>query len=103
MPDDLGPGKLPERPTPWFILKDPSILSTQGPPPIFLRPPLPRFHRVTSFHVPLSAVIHEFIQVGERLLGHPNTEVVAPASDHRIHLVDQRDRGRPDVLPPRYL
>jgi hypothetical protein len=63
MPDDLGPGKLSERPVPSFILEDPSILSTQSPAPIFLRSPPPRFPRVTSFHIALSTRIHETIQV----------------------------------------
>ena len=39
-------------------------------------------------------------KVGEDLLGHPDAEVVAPAPDHRIHLVDQRDGGRAHMLAP---
>ena len=100
MPDDLGPGKLSERSLPLFILEDPSILSTQSPAPILFRSPPPRFPRVTSFHIALSPRRHETIQVVKHLLGHTTTEVVAPASDHRVHLVDQCHRGRTHVLTP---
>jgi hypothetical protein len=71
MPDDLGPGKLSERPMPLFILEDPSILSTQSLAPIRFRSPPPRCPRVTSFHRALSTRIHETIQVITHLLGHP--------------------------------
>ena len=40
------------------------------------------------------------IQVVERFLGYTNAEVVAPTSDHRVHLVDQCHRGSPHVLTP---
>ena len=100
MSNDLDPGKFPQRGVPRFILKDPSILPTQGLSPIFIRSPPPRFHRATSFHVTLSPLIHEVIQVVEDFLGDADTKVIAPASDHRIHLVDQCDRGRPHVLAP---
>jgi hypothetical protein len=100
MPDDLGPGKRSECPVPSFILEDPSILPTPSPAPILLRSPPPRFPRVTSLHIALSTRIHETIQVVKHLLGHANAEVVAPASDQRIHLVDQCDRGRTHVLTP---
>jgi hypothetical protein len=83
-----------------FILKDPPVLTTKSLPPIFLRSPPPRFPRVAPLHVALSTLIHEMIQVVKHLLGHANTEVVAPASDHWIDLIDQRHCGRTHVLAP---
>lgn len=100
MSNDLGPGKLPQGPVALFLLKAPSVLSAKSLPPIFCRAPPPRFPRVTSLHVALSTLIHEMIQVAKHLLGHANTEGIAPAPAHRMHLVDQGDRGRTHVLTP---
>ena len=93
MADDLGPGELPEGPMPLLILKDPAVLSTTDPTPILLGPPLAGFSRVPPLHVALSAFIHEAIQGREHFLGHPDTEIVAPASDDGIHLVHQCHGG----------
>ena len=91
MSNDLVPGELPERSVPFFILKDPAVLSTEGanpgtPPfatsPIFLGD-------VVSCSVE-HVVYMNSIEVVKDLLGYAHTEVVAPASDHRIHRVDQR-------------
>src|SRR5262245_23747013 len=100
MPDDLCPGKLPEGPMALLILKDPSVLSTDGLAPILLRSPPTRCSRVTPFHIALSAVVPETIHFGEDLLGHPGAEVVAPAPDHRIHRVDQGHGGRAHMGVP---
>jgi hypothetical protein len=83
-----------------LILKDPSVLSADGLAPILLRSPPPRFSRVTPFHIALSAFVHETIQFGEYLLGHPGAEVVAPAPDHRVHRVDQGYGGRAHMGAP---
>jgi hypothetical protein len=55
---------------------------------------------MSAFHVPLSAIIHETVDFGEGLLGHPSAKVVAPAPDHRVHLVDQGHCGCPHMLAP---
>src|SRR2546425_8190441 len=93
MADDLGPGEFPERPMPLLILKDPAVLSTAHLAPILLGSPPARFSRVTPLHIALGAFIHEAIQSREDLLGYPDAEVVAPAADDGIHLVNQRDGG----------
>ena len=100
MADDFGPGEFPERPVPLLIMKDPAVLSTADLAPILLGSPPARFSRVTPLHVALSASIHEAVQGREYLLGHSDAEIVTPASDHRIHLVDQRYCGRAHVLAP---
>src|SRR5262249_33241535 len=79
MADDLGPGKLPEGPMSLFILKHPAVLSTTDVAPILLGPPPAGFSRVTPLHVAPGACIHEAIQGREHFLGHPDTEIVAPA------------------------
>jgi hypothetical protein len=58
---------------------------------------------VSAFHVPLSPVIHEIVQCAESLLGHPNAKIVAPAPNHRVHLVDQGHSGSPHMLAPKPL
>ena len=88
MADDLGPGEFPERPMPLLILKDPAVLSTAGPAPILLGSPPAGFSRVTPLHVALGACIHEAIQGREHFLGHPDTEIVAPASTYCISSFD---------------
>lgn len=93
MADDCGPGEFPEGPMPFLILKHPAVLTTADPAPILLGSPPARFSRVTPLHVALSASIHEAVQGREYLLGHPDTEVGAPAPDERIHLVNQGDGG----------
>ena len=93
MADDLGPGEFPERPVPLLILKDPAVLSTADLAPILLGSPPARFSRVTPVHVALGAFIHEAIQSREDLLGYPDAEIVAPASDYWIHLINQRHGG----------
>jgi len=100
MLNNLGPSEFPKRSVALFILKDPPVLTTQSLSPILIRSPPPRFHRVAPFHVALSTLIHEMIQVVKHRLGYANTEVVAPASDHWIDLIDQRHCGRPHVLAP---
>ena len=93
MADDLGPGELPEGPMPLLILKHPAVLSTTDVAPILLGPPPAGFSRVTPLHVAPGACIHEAIQGREHFLGHPDTEIVAPASDYWIHLVNQCHGG----------
>ena len=93
MADDLGPGEFPERPMPLLILKDPAVLSTADLAPILLGSPPARFSRVSPLHVALSASIHKAIQGRKHLLGHPSTEIVAPAPDERIHLINQGHGG----------
>ena len=93
MADDFGPGEFPEGPMPLLIREDPAVLSTADPAPILLSSPPAGFSRVTSLHVALSASIHEAVQRCERFLRHPDTEVVAPAPDERIHLVNQGHGG----------
>src|SRR5262249_8954028 len=100
MADDLGPGKLPEGPMSLFILKHPAVLSTTDVAPLLLGPPPAGFSRVTPLHVAPGACIHEAIQGREHFLGHPDTEIVAPASDYWIHLINQCHGGGPDVLAP---
>jgi hypothetical protein len=52
MPDDLGPGKFPQRPLAHFILKDPPALSTQGQASIFLcLPPEMNLFRVFQLYI----------------------------------------------------
>jgi hypothetical protein len=58
---------------------------------------------MSAFHVPLSPVIHEIVQCGEALLGHPSAKIVAPAPDHRVHLVDQSHSGSPHMFAPKPL
>src|SRR5262249_1437623 len=84
MADDCGPGEVPEGAMPFLILKPPAVLTTAGPAPILLGSPPAGFSRVPPLHVALSASIHEAIQGREYLLGHPDTEVGAPAPDERI-------------------
>jgi len=93
MADDFGPGELPQGPMPFLILKDPAVLSTTDSTPILLSPPPAGFSRVTPLHVALGACIHEAIQGREHCLGHPDTEIIAPASDYGIHLVNQCHSG----------
>src|SRR5919109_4505419 len=100
MPYDLRPGELPENPMAPLILQDPSVLSAESLAPILLRSPPTRFPRVTPFHRALGAFVHEAIQFGEDLLGHPGAEVVAPAPDDRIHRVDQGHGGRAHMGAP---
>ena len=84
----------------FLIHEDPSVLASECPTPIFLGSPSARFHRVASFHVPLCTAIHESVQLREDFLGHADTEVVAPAADDRIELVDQGDCGRAHMFAP---
>ena len=93
MADDFGPGELSEGPMPLLILKHPPVLAAADATPILLGSPPAGFSRVPPLHVALSASIHEAVQGREHLLGHPGTEVVAPAPDERIHLVNQGDSG----------
>jgi len=89
MADNFGPGEFPEGAVPFLILKHPAVLPTASPTPILLGSPPAGFSRVTPLHVALSASIHEAVQGREHFLGHPDTEVGAPAPDERIHLVNQ--------------
>ena len=93
MADAGGPGELPEGAMPFLLLKHPAILTTASPAPIFLGSPPAGFSRVTPLHVALSASIHKAVQGREHFLGHPDTEVGAPAPDERIHLVNQGHGG----------
>ena len=93
MADDRGPGELSEGPMPLLILKHPPILAAADATPILLGSPPAGFSRVPPLHVALSASIHEAVQGCEHLLGHPGTEVVAPAPDERIHLINQGHGG----------
>src|SRR5262249_24429450 len=76
-------------PMPLLILKHPPVLATADAAPIFLGSPPAGFSRVPPLHVALSASIHEAVQGREHLLGHPATEVGAPAPDQRVHLINQ--------------
>ena len=100
MAHNFRPGEFPQRRMPNLILKDPLVLTTNRPPPVPLRSPPSRLCGVSAFHVPLSPVIHEIVQCGEGLLGHPRAKVVTPAPDHRVHLVDQSHRGGPHMFAP---
>ena len=93
MADDCGPGEFPEGAMPFLILKDPAVLPTVDPTPVFLGSPPAGFSRVTPLHVALSASIHKAVQGREHFLGHPDTEVGAPAPNERIHLVNQGHGG----------
>lgn len=93
MADDLGPGELPQGPMPLLILKHPAVLTTADAAPILLGSPPAGFSRVTSLHVALGACIHKAIQGREHFLGYPDAEIVAPASDYWIHLINQRHGG----------
>ena len=93
MADDCGPGELSEGPMPLLILKHPPVLATADAAPILLGSPPAGFSRVPPLHVALSASIHEAVQGREHLLGHPGTEVGAPAPDERVHLVNQGHGG----------
>ena len=93
MADDGSPGEFPQGAMPFLILKDPAVLSTAELAPILLGSPPARFSRVPPLHVALGASIHKAVQGREYLLGHPDTEVVAPAPDERIHLVNQCHGG----------
>ena len=97
---DLRPSKFPERGITRFIHKDPPVLMTRRPAPVFVRSPPAGFHWVASLHVALGAVIHEVVQLGKDFLGHPNAEVITPTSDQGVHLVDQGYRGRAHVFAP---
>lgn len=55
---------------------------------------------MSTFHIALSAIIHEAVEFGERLFGYPRTKVVAPAPDHWVHLTDQGGSGGPHMLAP---
>ena len=103
MPNNFRPGELPKRCMPNFILKDPLVLTTNRSPPVLLRSPPSRLFGMSAFHVPLSPVIHEIVQGGESLLGHPSAKIVAPAPNHRVHLVDQGHRGSPHMFAPKPL
>jgi hypothetical protein len=101
MAHDPRPGEFPEGGMRLGILKDPAVPpGSHGPAPILLSSPPAGFARVASRHVALSAGEHEGVQIAEHPGGHPGAEVLAPASDQRVHGVDQRDRGRAHVLPP---
>ena len=93
MADDLGPGEFPESPVSFLILKHPAVLATADTAPILLGSPPAGFSRVSPLHVALGAFLHAAIQSREDLLGYPDAEVVAPAADDGIHLVNQRDGG----------
>jgi hypothetical protein len=93
MADDYGPGELSKGPMPLLILKHPAVLTTADPAPILLGSPPAGFSRVTPLHVALSASIHEAVQGCEHLLGYPDTEVIAPTPDERIHFVNQGHGG----------
>ena len=93
MADDLGPGELSEGPMPFLILKHPAVLATADAAPILLGSPPAGFSRVPPLHVALGASIHKAIQGRKHLLGHPGTEVGAPAPDQRIHRVNQGHGG----------
>ena len=84
-----------------FILKDPAILpGSPGPAPVLLGSPPARFARMASLHIALSASVHEVVQVGEDFGRHTDAEVLTPASDQRVHGVDQGHRGRAHVRAP---
>src|SRR5262245_724876 len=100
MADDFGPGEFPQGPMPFLILKHPAVLTATRPAPILLGSPPAGFSRVPPVHVALSASIHEAVQGREYLLGHPDTEVGAPAPDERIHLINQGDGGGAHMLAP---
>src|SRR5262249_16038787 len=91
--DRFGPGGLSARPVPVLMRKDRTVLTTAERAPILLGSPPAGFSRVTPLHVALSASIHEAVQGCEHLLGYPDTEVVAPAPDERIHFVNQSHGG----------
>jgi len=93
MAHDLRPSKFSKCRLALFVLKDPAVLATEGLSPILLRSPCDRFSRVALSHRALGALVHETIQGGEHLLGHADTEIVAPAADHRVHRVDQGHCG----------
>src|SRR5262249_43775969 len=100
MADDCGPGDLSEGPMSLLILKHPAALAPVDAAPMLLGSRPAGFSRVPPLHVALSASIHEAVQGREHLLGHPGTEVGAPAPDERIHFVNQGHGGGPDVLAP---
>ena len=93
MADDGGPDELSEGPMPLLILKHPPVLATADAAPILLGSPPAGFSRVPPLHVALSASIHTAIQGREHFLGYPDAEIVAPASDYWIHLINQRHGG----------
>src|SRR5438132_13935504 len=101
MPYNLRPSEFPEGGMTPFVHKDPAVLpGTNGVPPILRGSPPAGFPWVAAFHGALRAIIHEVVEVCEDLRRHPRTEVVTPASDHRIHRVDQRHRGGAHVATP---
>ena len=95
------PSEFPEGGMALVILKDPAVPSgSPGLAPVLLGSPPARLTRVASLHVALSASVHEGIQVGEDPGRHPDAEVLAPASDQRVHGVNQRPGGRAHMLSP---
>jgi len=100
MPHALGPGEFPECGLTFFIHKDPLVLTSPGSAPVLVRSPPTGFPGMASLHVPLGAVVHETVQPRKDLLGHAGTEVIAPASDHRVHGVDQGHGGGPHLSAP---
>ena len=100
MPNDFRPGEFPKRDMPNLILKEPLVLTSDNSPPVLLGSPPSRLLGVSAFHVALCTVIHEIVQCGESLLGHPSAKVVAPAPDQRVHLVDQSHSRSPYMFAP---
>ena len=98
MADDFGPGEFPEGPMPLLILKHPAVLTTADPAPILLGSPPAGFSRVTPLHVALGASIHEAVQGREHLLGYPDAEIVAPASDDGFISLISATVGEPTCL-----
>jgi hypothetical protein len=95
------PGECPERGMALLIHKAPTVPSgSPGLAPVLLGSPPARFVRVASRHVPLSASVHEGVQIAEHPGSHAGAEGLAPASDQRVHHVDQRHGGRAHMLSP---
>ncbi len=59
-----------------------------------------RFLGMASPRIAFSAVVHEVVNVVEGLLGNRDTKVLAPASNHGVHFLDERRRGRTHVSMP---
>ena len=65
MADDCGPGEFPQGPMPFLILKDPAVLPTVDPTPVFLGSPPAGFSRVPPLHVALGASIHKGLNLAK--------------------------------------
>ena len=59
-----------------------------------------RFLGMASFGIPFGAIIHKVVEIVEGLLGYTDTKILAPASNYRVHLLDERHGGRPQVFTP---